>query len=146
MVIIGDLGNVGQQRGGVELGERLGEVGVGDEVGRVGGDQHAVLGDQAQQRLEVRAARVVADEPRDADVAVEVQVVAQLLLAAGEAEGHHRREARPELAQDGERFGVRIADVQHHGQLELGGELQLSDQELDLLCFLFSRNQRSIFS
>jgi len=109
------------------------------QVGRVGLHHQSMRGDVAHEFLQVGAAALVADPAGDADVAVEVEALEQLALAAGEAVHHHPRQTVAQRAQDGHEIIVRVALV---GEQRLAG-LQC-DAELALEGELLRRARRIV--
>src|SRR6478736_1371609 len=82
------LGNVREERRLVAARFRLRTHVARREVGRVGLEEQPIGGNVAHELEQVRAAALVANPARDADVEAEVEVGVQLVLLAGEAMRH----------------------------------------------------------
>jgi putative intracellular protease/amidase len=96
------------------------------QVRRIGLDHQTRGGYLAHQRLEVRAAPLIADPPGDADCEIEAQQLLELGARAGETVRDSAREGATVLAQDRGEVGVRIALMQEYGLADAARELELA--------------------
>jgi uncharacterized protein len=105
------------------------------QVRRVRLDQHAIVGNARRELVERPAAALVADPARDADVAIEREVVLERGLRVGEAMHADFAELRAMRAQDRDEVRVRVALVQEQrlAQLDRERELRLERRALGVV-------------
>ncbi len=120
--------HVRQERGFIAPRGRLLQEVARQQVGAVGLEHEPAGRYAADEGLQARAAPLVADPARDADVQPELEIGFEFVPGSGEAMRNATLELPDLLAQDGKEIVVGVALVQKYRFSEVGGEFELAGE------------------